>query len=142
MTCKKCGAALTDDAKFCPQCGTKQEDVHAPVAENAPRNKEDDRIENLGRASYILSFIGAGLYLMNMPLLALIISSVARKKIKQYTEQGGELKRLTLVGNIVSLVSLVLSAVGCASVVAVLAFVLLFYIAYFAFVAIAVLTAF
>ena len=88
MTCKKCGALLLDDAKFCNVCGAAMEEQEAvataePVVLTEADNGDTD-VAQMGKSAFIFSLVAAGLYWFCLAPIALIIAIIARKKLKLF----------------------------------------------------------
>ena len=59
MFCKECGAKLSDDAQFCPNCGKKVTNT-MPVekADSSPPKKKSAMIIGVGGALVLIAVIG------------------------------------------------------------------------------------
>ena len=126
MFCSKCGAQIDDNAAFCPVCGYAVEKTtetyteptpvepafqqpvyQQPVYQQAPVN--DQAKTEAAKSAMIMAIIG--LVLAELGLPGLILSCIARKKVKNYLNTYGELTGMAKVANILSKVGLALSIV-------------------------------
>ena len=55
--CTQCGAALAEDARFCPSCGRSQPATGAPVAPSAPATQSGLSENMAALLSYVLGWL-------------------------------------------------------------------------------------
>lgn len=111
MYCKNCGNQLSDTALCCDQCGTS--------VNPAPENAEE---RNARTPILVWGIISAAL--CQTPVAGIIVSLIARSKVKKHKAKYGNCNGTAMIGEILSLVGLIVSIV---STVVVAAF-FLFYI--------------
>lgn len=122
MFCPYCGAQLEDGTKFCPTCGKALAQEAAPVeaAPVAPVAPEvpvapvvapvDEAKKTAdARSAMILAIIGVAL--SETAIGGIILSSIAKKKVKAYQAEYGEINGMAKVAKILSTVGLILSIV-------------------------------
>ncbi len=99
MICKNCGTEANNGETFCPVCGAKLADETTGKVEN-PASISPTAVMVWGIVAASLGASG---------LIGLIISIIARKKSKQYLNEGGIICGQSKVGSILSKVGLGLS---------------------------------
>ncbi|GEM_PF-2906218 len=112
--CQNCGTELQDGAKFCENCGARVE-VAAPVAAQ-PVYTEPVKVgntpeqESLCKSALVLSIVGAALSELGLP--GIIVSAIAKGKVKKATQAGavgGKLKAARIISNIGLALSIVMT---------------------------------
>ena len=111
--CVNCGAELQEGAKFCENCGARVE--AAPVAAQ-PVYTEPVKVgntpeqESLCKSALTLSIVGAALAELGLP--GIIVSAIAKGKVKKATQGGavgGKLKAARIISNIGLALSIVMT---------------------------------
>lgn len=123
MYCRNCGAHVEDDAAFCSACGTAQHKAEHAYTYTEPTPNTDSKGKD-SAATEVLIWGGLGLFFaLNLPLLGLIFSCIAKRKVAEYEELYGEAKDLADIGKglgiagfIVGLVLTILSALSLLSI--------------------------
>ena len=108
MYCRNCGNKVADGAKFCTKCGSVLEAAmrfqSAPVAvlkEDAPKEKEEDSAlieEKNEAAKQVLTPAIVGLALSELGLPGLIVSLVARSRLKKFVAKYGKASGKAAIG--------------------------------------------
>ena len=93
MYCKKCGAQVDDDVKFCPRCGDQLKGY--PQATPQPRS-DADRTNTYAIVGFIMAFF--------FPLVGFILSIIGISKAQ---ELGGKGKGLAVAGLVISLLDVI-----------------------------------
>ncbi len=133
MFCPSCGAQLGDNAKFCPSCGAaiavqpqsapqpepqyqqpaqpqyQEPQYQQPQYQEPVRTANSEAQTSAGRSAMILAIVGLALSELGLP--GLIISAIAKKKVKAYTAQYGAPTGMAKVAKILSTVGLIISII-------------------------------
>ena len=106
MYCPECGKLITNGHAFCPECGASL----GEPAENLPAQKPVLVIPTVNvNPAFILSIIAAALCRTGLP--GLILSVIAKKKVRSCTEAGAPLSGKLKAANILSKVAFIVSIV-------------------------------
>lgn len=92
MFCKNCGAALDDNADFCPKCGV------AVNQDKLANDQQKTATNTIAIVGFVLSFF--------IGLAGLICSIIGLNKAPQYNGKG---KGLAIAGIVISCLSMILS---------------------------------
>ena len=115
--CNNCGNELKDGAKFCEHCGAPVDVAKEPVSEYAEQTVEyyteapvvnTPEQDAMAKSAMIMSIVGLALSELGIP--GIIISAIAKGKVKKATAAGatgGKLK----VARILSTIGIILSIV-------------------------------
>lgn len=110
MFCKHCGNELPEAANFCPKCGKTQENDEA-VVQTSYQEKEEiyvipdtdpfkEEKAKKSRSILILSIVGLALSVISgFSLAGLIVSCIAKSKIKAFIMDYDELEGPAKIGN-------------------------------------------
>lgn len=111
--CKKCGAAIGPDDKFCQSCGEKNPEYKGSSVDNTNTSNANTvssannqyttqsindnynaqpakKTNGLAIASLVCSLVGLIVAGMIMGILAICLSIAAKNKMKVYTNEGGK----------------------------------------------------
>lgn len=106
MYCPECGRLITNGRPFCPECGASLGDP----AKDLPAQKPVRVIPAVNvNPAFILSIIAAALCRTGLP--GLILSIIAKKKVRSCTDAGAPLSGKLKAANILSKVAFILSIV-------------------------------
>ena len=106
MYCPECGRLITNGRPFCPECGASLGDP----AKDLPAQKPVRVIPAVNvNPAFILSIIAAALCRTGLP--GLILSIIAKKKVRSCTDAGSPLSGKLKAANILSKVAFILSIV-------------------------------
>lgn len=120
--CSNCGSELKDGAKFCENCGAPVEIAQEPVREfveeqtveyytEAPVVNTPEQ-ESMTKSALIMSIVGLALSELGIP--GIIISAIAKSKVKKATAAGaigGKLKAARILSTIGMILSIVMTIV-------------------------------
>ena len=106
MYCPECGKLITNGHAFCPECGASLGDP----AKDLPAQKPVRVIPAINiNPAFVLSIIAAALCRSGVP--GLILSVIAKKKVRSCTDAGAPLSGRLKAANILSKVAFILSIV-------------------------------
>lgn len=122
MYCRHCGKELTDDAKFCPNCGTStQEEVRDPFTSNEHFNAPNEVVEDkppkvwtvfsvIGKVLGIVCLCASiipyvNIFAMAGGIFGIVFSCLGRKAKTQATDNNCR------IGLILSIIAVALSLV-------------------------------
>ncbi len=123
--CKNCGSELQQGAKFCENCGAPVEEANVQQAVEQPVYTEAQPVntpeqEGLAKSALILSIVG--LVLAELGLPGIIVSAIAKGKVKKATEAGaigGKLKAARILSKIGLILSIVMTVFWVVYIVAI-----------------------
>lgn len=129
MFCKYCGNELTEDARFCPKCGkineNKPEEIDYFDDFNGAELATQEDVANVenperdSRGGEILKFAILGLAFGvtgTFSILGLILSYIAKRKLKRYLNDYGKTQGRASVGKGLSIAGIIVSWVMLALV--------------------------
>ncbi len=121
MYCRNCGAYLNDDAAYCSACGTAQQPNTYTYTEQPKEQPESEAKKSAAIGVLVWGILGL-FFALELPLLGLIFSCVAKKKVTEYEQTYGEAKDvagigkgLAIAGFVVGLVCTILGALSVLS---------------------------
>lgn len=88
--CIACGTELNDDARFCTACGREAEEVIEVAVDNTKKEESIGTVFTWGLLGLIFA--------LNLPLLGLIFSVIAKNKANAFIVEYGELEGRASVG--------------------------------------------
>lgn len=120
--CNNCGAELKNGAKFCENCGAPAEAVQEPVREyveeqtveyytEAPVANTPEQ-DSMAKSAMIMAIVGLALSELGLP--GIIVSAIAKGKVKKATAAGatgGKLKAARILSTIGLILSIVMTIV-------------------------------
>ena len=115
--CANCGSSMEDAAAFCPNCGAAAEvipvDAAAPASNTYTAPVQNSAAQDAAsKTAMILAIVGCALgCLWFTSLIGIIISAIARGKVKAATAMGatgGKLKAANIISRIGLIVSIVM----------------------------------
>ena len=102
MFCQYCGSHLSDDSRFCSLCGAPVRQP-APYAYAPPAAPVSQEQQQAAGDALKWSIIGAAFAVTAwLSFLGIIFSSIAKKKVKVYSEQYGVLTGKARAASIIS----------------------------------------
>ncbi len=107
MFCSNCGRLLEDGEKWCPVCGTMNEEATAAGVGGDPFGQVNEQIKDelagktlkWGIISLVFSLTGC------LSLLGFIFSFIAKSKAKEYARHFGQVEGRARVGRILGKVA-------------------------------------
>ena len=118
--CTKCGAQIADGTQFCPVCGAPQGQPEAPAPQyqqpqyeqpqyQQPQAAADPQQSSLAGSCLTLGIVAIILSELGLP--GLILSIIAKNKVKAYESAYGPATGKAKVGKILSNIALPISIV-------------------------------
>ena len=124
MYCRNCGAYVEDSAAFCSACGASQQQQQETTFTYSGPDQNTDSEEKKSASIGVLVWGILGLFFaLEIPLLGLIFSCIAKKKVTKYEETFGKAedvagigKGLAIAGFVVGLVLTIIGALEAFSI--------------------------
>ncbi len=121
MYCRNCGTYLNDDAAYCSACGAAQQQSTYTYTDQPTEQPANEAQKSASINVLVWGILGL-FFALELPLLGLIFSCIARKKVTAYEQTYGAAKEvagigkgLAIAGFVVGLVCTILGALSLLS---------------------------